>query len=84
MPRCVLRDRGEELENPKLDAVGAVEGDGGPSDTSDREEGGDLEDEDELGPGSLVWASVQRYHPALVVAPSESLTINMICRLHTI
>ena len=71
VPRRVLRDRGEELENPELEAVGAEEGDGGASDTSDRDEDGDLEDEDELGPGSVVWARVQRYHPALVLAPSD-------------
>ena len=50
---------------------GAEEGGDGASDTSEKEEDDELEDEDELGPGSVVWARVQRYHPALVVAPRD-------------
>ena len=70
--RRMLRDQGEELDNPEIEAVGADEGDAGASDVSDGEEdGGQEEEEDELGPGSVVWARVQRYHPAMVLAPSD-------------
>ena len=76
VPRKVVRERGEELENPEVEAEGAGEEDGGASDNSDLEDGeddqdGDEEDEGELAPGSVVWARLLRHHPATVLAPSE-------------
>ena len=68
VPRKVVRERGEELENPELEVVGAGEEDGGASDTSDLEDGEDVqgkdgEDEGELAPSSVVWARTRPRGP---------------------
>ena len=66
-----------ELDNPEAELEGADEEDGGASDASDDDEdeeaqvGSDGEDEEELAPGSLVWARLLRHHPAVVLAPNE-------------
>ena len=76
VPRKMIIEKDGELDNPEVEVESAGEEDGGASDASDVEENEEetgLEDEEDedLVPGSIVWARVQRYHPAQVLSPSE-------------
>ena len=60
----------EEEESVMLEVEGATQGDGRASDNSEDES--DLgSDNEEYGPGRIVWARVRRWHPAQIVMPHE-------------
>ena len=72
--RKVEQKEVEDEEDVEMDAEQATEEDGGDSDKSsnvDSEESDDEGEKEEFGPGAIVWAQILRWHPAIILAPSD-------------
>ena len=74
VPRQVLQAQDDDESSVEINPEEATESDGGASDAEEFEEEKEVTEEDfmdDLSPGSIVWARILHWHPAVVVAPHD-------------